>query len=119
MRERSASPPPRPRPARDDGGLAGDYWRGYLTADEVEEVVAATGTTTVPSGRIPLHVRIYRQERPAPTVVMGHGMLVYGLVLARLQLPFHRAGFNVVQFDLPGLGQSGGPRGGCTVRDIL
>jgi pimeloyl-ACP methyl ester carboxylesterase len=41
------------------------------------------------------------------------------LHLFRVQAPFFRAGFNVVQFDFPGLGQSGGPRGGCTVRDFL
>jgi pimeloyl-ACP methyl ester carboxylesterase len=46
-------------------------------------------------------------------------MLPYGLLLARLQLPFYRAGFNVVQWDLPGWGQSGGPRSGCPIPDFL
>ena len=41
------------------------------------------------------------------------------LGLERRQLPFHRAGFNVVQFDIPGMGQSGGPRAGCTTADIF
>jgi pimeloyl-ACP methyl ester carboxylesterase len=50
---------------------------------------------------------------------MAHGVYVYGLALARLQLPFFRAGFNVVAWDLPGMGQSGGPRGGCTVLDFI
>lgn len=102
-----------------DGGLASDYWRGYYSTEEVDEIVAATSTTAVTSGRLPLHVRLYRQAADAPTVVMAHGMLVYGLALARLQLPFYRAGFNVVQFDLPGMGLSGGPRAGCTINDIM
>jgi alpha-beta hydrolase superfamily lysophospholipase len=106
-------------PGRADGGLASDYWRAYYTPTEVDEIIGATACTTVTSGYFPLHVRIYRQPGPAPTVVMGHGMLVYGQILARLQLPFYRAGFNIVQFDLPGLGQSGGPRAGCTTRDIF
>ncbi len=50
---------------------------------------------------------------------MAHGMLGYGIIQARIQLPFFRAGFNVVQFDLPGMGQSGGPRGGCTIQDVF
>lgn len=103
-----------------DAGLASDYWRGYYSAEEVDEILAAACTTTIVSGRMPLHVRMFRQESDtAPTVVMGHGMLVYGLALARLQLPFHRAGFNVVQFDLPGMGQSGGTRAGCTIADVI
>src|SRR5205085_1398925 len=48
-----------------------------------------------------------------------HVMRWFGLHLIRVQAPFYRAGFNVVQFDFPGLGQSGGPRGGCTVRDFV
>ena len=102
-----------------DGGLANDYWQQYFTPDEVQEIVANTKHTHIISRNIPIFVRIYEQPHPAPTVVMAHGMLVYGLILARLQLPFFRAGFNVVQFDLPGLGMSGGPRGGCTTTDIF
>lgn len=104
-----------------DGGLASDYWRGYYEPAEIAEVLAATTTTTIIAGKHPVHVRIYAQpdERRAPTVVMGHGMLVYGQMFARIQLPFYRAGFNVVQFDVPGMGQSGGPRAGCTTSDIF
>ena len=50
---------------------------------------------------------------------MAHGVFLYGAITGRLQLPFFRAGFNVVQFDLPGMGQSGGPRAGCTLDDIV
>jgi alpha-beta hydrolase superfamily lysophospholipase len=105
--------------ARGDGGLASDYWHAYFDPDEVNEIIENTTSTMIVSGKLPIYVRIYEQPRPAPTVVMAHGMLVYGLILARLQLPFFRAGFNVVQFDIPGLGQSGGPRGGCTTTDIF
>ncbi|MQA26458.1 MAG: hypothetical protein GEU94_13540 [Micromonosporaceae bacterium] len=100
-----------------DGGLAAEHWHGHYTPQEVAEIVAATTTTTVVSGQVPLHVRVYRQTFDAPTVVMAHGLVVYGQLLARLQLPFYRAGFNVVQFDLPGLGQSGGARAGCTTAE--
>ncbi len=103
-----------------DGGLASDYWKHYYTPEEVEEILAATTHTTIVSSGYPLHLRLYVQpKQPAPTVVMAHGMLVYGLILGRLQLPFYRAGFNVAQFDVPGMGQSGGPRGGCTTEDIF
>jgi len=50
---------------------------------------------------------------------MGRSTLSCGLPLVRVQAPFYRAGFNVMQFDFPGLGQSGGPRGGCTVADFI
>jgi len=71
------------------------------------------------SGPYPIHVGLYLQNRPAPTLLMAHGLYVYGLTLARLQLPFFRSGFNVVCVDLPGMGQSGGPRGGCHVFDFV
>ena len=39
------------------------------------------------SGHYPIHVGLYLQRQPAPTVLMAHGLFVYGLTLARLQLP--------------------------------
>ncbi len=101
--------------ARHDAGLANDYWKNYYTPEEVDEIVSASTTTMIVSGGLPIHVRVYAQPAPAPTVIMSHGLITYGLILARLQLPFYRAGFNVVQWDMPGWGQSGGPRGGCTI----
>src|SRR3979411_1352874 len=100
-------------------GAALDYWKQYYTPDEVAEVEANTQTTMIVSGGLPVHVRLWAQPRPAPTVAIGSSILSYGPHLVRIQAPFFRAGFNVVQFDFPGLGQSGGPRGGCTVRDFL
>ncbi|HUG14281.1 MAG TPA: alpha/beta hydrolase [Thermomicrobiales bacterium] len=102
-----------------DAGLAHDYWKKYHTAEEVEEALAAATTTMIPSGVYPVHVRLFLQPGPAPTVMMGSSVLSYGLHLLRAQLPMYRAGFNVMQFDFPGLGQSGGPRGGCTVGDFI
>ncbi len=100
-------------------GAALDYWKQYYTPDEIDEAESNTQTTMIVSGGLPVHVRLWVQPKPAPTVVIGSSILSYGLHLFRLQAPFFRAGFNVVQFDFPGLGQSGGPRGGCTVRDFL
>jgi pimeloyl-ACP methyl ester carboxylesterase len=103
-----------------DAGLTHDYWKKYYTPDEVEETLNANiRTTTIVSGIYPVHVRLWLQEGPAPTVLMGSSILSYGLHLLRAQLPFYRAGFNILQFDFPGLGQSGGPRGGCTVGDFI
>jgi len=102
-----------------DGGLAADHWKIYYTPDEIEEIVHHATTTMITSGQHPIHIRIFPQPAAAPTVVMAHGMLGYGIIQARIQLPFFRAGFNVVQFDLPGMGQSGGPRGGCTIQDVF
>lgn len=98
---------------------AQNYWHRYYEPDEIAECEAHTTTTMLTSGRYPIHVRIWEQPRPASTVVIGSSVLSYGLHLLRLQSPFFRAGFNVVQFDFPGLGQSGGPRGGCSVPEFL
>jgi alpha-beta hydrolase superfamily lysophospholipase len=104
-------------------GLADDYWKKYYAKDysdaDVHEIVQNSSTTMFESGGLPIHVRIYRQGHPAPTVVMSHGLLPYGLIMAGCQLPFFRAGFNVVVWDLPGFGQSGGPRAGCTIPEVI
>jgi len=102
-----------------DAGIAHDHWKKFYTPEEVEEIQRVTMTTTIVSCGHPIHVRIYPQPRPAPTVIMACPMLPYGLLLARLQLPFFRAGFNVVQWDLPGWGQSGGAHAGCPVWEIM
>ena len=103
-----------------DAGLSHDYWKQYYSPDIIEESLAANiVTTTLPSGGYPVHVRLWLRDDSAPTVLVGSSILSYGLHLLNIQLPFYRAGFNVMQFDFPGLGQSGGPRGGCTVSDFL
>lgn len=102
-----------------NGGLAHEHWKNLYTPDEVREVVEFSTTTMMVSGPYPIHVRMYLQPHAAPTVVMAHPMLLYGLLLAQIQLPFYRAGFNVVQWDLPGWGQSGGPRAGCPMDDFI
>src|SRR5882762_4365664 len=102
-----------------DAGLAHEHWKAFYTPEEVEEIVAATATTMIVSGTNPIHVRLYERAPEAPTVILAHPMLPYGLLLARLQLPFFRAGFNVVQWDLPGWGQSGGPRANCPIPDFI
>ncbi len=100
-----------------DAGLADDRWKRYFDPDEIGEILDNTTTTMIISGEYPVHVRLWSQPHAAPTVLIGSSLLGYGLEQARWQLPFFRAGFNVLQFDFPGIGQSGGPRGGCTVTD--
>jgi pimeloyl-ACP methyl ester carboxylesterase len=102
-----------------DAGLAHEHWKSFYTPEEVNEIIAATATTMFVSGNYPVHVRVYERTPESPTVIMAHPMLPYGLLLARLQLPFYRVGFNVVQWDLPGWGQSGGPRANCPVSDFI
>lgn len=106
---------------RRDGGLADAHWRRYYSDEDVQEVLDNTRSTMVVSRGLPVHVRLWEQPRPqeAMTVVMGSSVLSYGLHMLWVQAPLFRAGFNVVQFDFPGLGQSGGPRGGCTVDDFI
>ncbi|HYI16851.1 MAG TPA: alpha/beta hydrolase [Thermomicrobiales bacterium] len=104
---------------RSDAGLDSDIWRHFYTPEEIDEIVTQSETTTLVSGHYPIHVRIYRQPGPAPTVIMAHGIIVYALLLQRMALPFYRNGYNVIHFDLPGTGQSGGPRGGCTMREFM
>ncbi len=102
-----------------DGGFAHDHWKKLYTPEEIEEIVGNSTSTMIPSGPYPIHVRMFRHPHAAPTVVMSHPMLLYGLLLGQIQLPFFRAGFNVVQWDLPGWGQSGGPRAGCPMGDFI
>jgi pimeloyl-ACP methyl ester carboxylesterase len=102
-----------------DAGLANEHWKAFYTSEEVAEIIAATSSTMIVAGNYPIHVRLYKKSPQAPTVIMSHPMLPYGLLLARLQLPFYRAGFNVVQWDLPGWGQSGGPRANCPIPDFI
>ena len=102
-----------------DAGLAHEHWKSFYTPDEVQEIISATSTTMIVSGNYPVHVRLYCRSTDAPTVIMAHPMLPYGLLLARLQLPFYRTGFNVIQWDLPGWGQSGGPRANCPISDFI
>lgn len=104
---------------RHDAGLADEYWKRYYTPEEVDEIKSSSTTTMILSQGLPIHVRLYEHDQSAPTVLVSHGFLTYGLALSRLQLPFYRAGFNVVQWDVPGFGQSGGPRSGCTVEQII
>jgi pimeloyl-ACP methyl ester carboxylesterase len=102
-----------------DAGLADEHWHGYYSPDELKEIVDNSVTTMIVSERCPIHIRLFLHPVPAPLVVMSHGLLPYGLSLVDLQLPFFRAGFNVLQWDLPGFGQSGGPRGGSTIPQII
>lgn len=104
---------------RTDAGLDSDIWREFYTTAEIDEIVTHSQTTTLVSGNYPIHLRIYAQPVPAPTVIMAHGIIVYALLLQRMALPFFRSGYNVIHFDLPGTGQSGGPRGGCTMREMM
>jgi pimeloyl-ACP methyl ester carboxylesterase len=94
-------------------------WDGYYDDDELEDLSRAMRLTTVRAGGEDLRVRVYEQEGDAPTVVVAHGLLGYGLVFARFHLPFWRRGWRVVQFDLPGCGESSGVRGGPTVQGIM
>jgi pimeloyl-ACP methyl ester carboxylesterase len=100
-------------------GLDSDIWRQFYTPEEIDEIVSNSETVTIVSGTYPIHTRVYAQPGPAPTVVIAHGIICYGLILQRMALPFFRNGYNVVHFDLPGTGQSGGDRGGCTMGEFM
>lgn len=100
-------------------GYADDYWHNYYTPDEVEEILSVVSHTTIPTSGMPLAVRAFMQDGPAPTVMMTHGLLPHGLMMCRFYLAFHRAGFNVVTADLLGYGLSGGPRGGPTIPQLI
>ena len=102
-----------------DAGLADDYWRQYFTSDEVAELEAAIRTTGVVYDDTPVHVRVYDNGPDAPVVLSPHGLIVYGFLCARLHLAFFRAGYTVVSWDLPGFGQSGGPRNGPTIGSMI
>lgn len=102
-----------------DAGLADDYWKRYFSPEEVEAILATVTTTTIVSGHLPIHLRLYAHPRPAPTILYAHGAIQYGLMMAHLHLAFHRAGFNVVNWDLPGFGLSGGPRDGATADQFI
>ena len=102
-----------------DAGLADGYWRRYFTSGEVAEIEQAVRVTGVIYGDVPVHVRVYHRADDAPTILAPHGLIVYGFLCARLHLAFWRAGYNVVSWDLPGFGQSGGPRHGPTIGGMI
>lgn len=95
------------------------HWHGYYDAGELAEIDAALQTTLVCSNGVDLHVRVYEQPGNAPTVMVAHGLLGYGLAFARFHLPFWRRGWRVVQFDFPGMGASAGTRGAATVPQMM
>jgi pimeloyl-ACP methyl ester carboxylesterase len=97
---------------------ASPHWHGYYDPDEVAEIASAM-QTTIQSGADRLCVRIYEQPGDVPTVLIAHGLLGYGLSFARFHLPFWRHGWRVVQFDLPGMGESSGTRGAATVPRMM
>lgn len=102
-----------------DAGLADAYWRQYFTPGEVAELEAAIRPTGLVYEDTPVHVRVYHRDADAPTIVAPHGLIVYGFLCARLHLEFFRAGWNVVSWDFPGFGQSGGPRHGPTIGSMI
>jgi len=102
-----------------DAGLADPYWKQYFTPEEVDEIESAVRTTGLVFDDTPLHVRVYWNGPEAPTLLSPHGLIVYGFLCARLHLNFHRLGYNVVSWDFPGFGQSGGPRNGPTLASMI
>jgi len=102
-----------------DAGLADAYWRQYFSAEEVAELEAAIRPTGLVYEDTPVHVRVYHHDADAPTIVAPHGLIVYGFLCARVHLEFFRAGWNVVSWDFPGFGQSGGPRNGPTIGSMI
>jgi pimeloyl-ACP methyl ester carboxylesterase len=102
-----------------DAGLADGYWRQYFTVDEVAELEEAIRVTGVIHDDVPVHVRVYHRADDAPTICAPHGLIVYGFLCARLHLAFWRAGYNVVSWDLPGFGQSGGAPNGPTIGSMI
>ena len=102
-----------------DAGLADAYWRQYFTPEEVAELEAAIRPTGLVYEDTPVHVRVYHRDDDAPTIVAPHGLIVYGFLCARVHLEFYRAGWNIVSWDFPGFGQSGGPRNGPTIGSMI
>lgn len=102
-----------------DAGLSDGYWRQYFTSDELAELEEAIRTTGVLHGDTPVHVRVYHVSDEAPTILAPHGLIVYGFLCARLHLAFWRAGYNVISWDLPGFGQSGGTPNGPTIPSMI
>jgi pimeloyl-ACP methyl ester carboxylesterase len=108
-----------PVTAGGDAGLADGYWRQYFTPDELAELEEAIRITGVIYEDAPVHVRVYHRSDDAPTICATHGLVVYGLLCARLHLAFWRAGYNVVSWDFPGFGQSGGRAYGPTIDSMI
>ena len=105
---------------RGDAGIADDYWKRYVTPEEADEIVERiTATTAVVSEGLPIHVRHWRSAEGAPTILTAHGLLPWGLTLGRFHLGLARAGFNIVNWDLPGFGLSGGSRTGPTIDRMI
>ncbi len=96
------------------------HWHRYYDADELDEICRAIQPDTVISNGNQLRVRVYEQPASeAPTAMLAHGLLGYGMSFARFHLPFWRRGWRVVQFDMPGMGESTGTRGAATVDEMI
>jgi len=95
------------------------HWHGYYDSDELDEIQSAVVPATLQSGGNTLSVRVYEQPGNVPTVLIAHGLLGYGRTFARFHLPFWRRGWRVVQFDMPGMGESTGTRGAATVPQMM
>lgn len=95
------------------------YWGAFYEADELELFDRTVRNEWLCADPFMLALRHYHVDPSAPTVVLAHGLLGYGVPFARFHLPFVRAGFNVTQFDLPGMGHSSGRRGGTTTSDCI
>jgi alpha-beta hydrolase superfamily lysophospholipase len=104
------------RPAADDYRST---WGSFFEDDELELLERTVSTLRLQSGPHKLCIRLFSTDPDAPTVVIAHGMLGYGVPFARFYLPFIRSGFNVMQFDFPGMGFSSGRRGAATIDDLM
>src|SRR5262249_9836090 len=100
-----------------DGGLATQWWKGYLDPTEANEFAGLARSTMLIAGGVAVHLTVLPRD-DSPVVVLAHGLRTYGLVLSGLQLRLHRGGFAVVQVDLPGFGLSGGSRGQANAAQV-
>ena len=95
------------------------HWGAYFDSDELELLERTVTRLHLDSGPHTLCIRHFPGTTDAPTVLIAHGMLGYGVPFARFHLPFIHAGFNVVQFDFPGMGYSTGRRGAGPIDALI
>jgi len=96
----------------------------HLTAmaggsDEVDRLLAGIDNVWLEMHGAPIHLDLHQAERPRATVVFqpGSGAHARFYFLAAGLLARH--GYHVLAVDRPGHGQSGGPRGDCTIEEAI
>ncbi|MBX7147564.1 lysophospholipase [bacterium] len=73
----------------------------------------------IPSGDTQIHLDIYEQTKPSPTVVYCHGLSSCGRMMGHMIKGLFKASYNVICPDLVGFGMTTKPYGSGTISEFV